>query len=83
MDTQPPDRFVILRFWDNGRSFPASVGDRLFEVFNRSVPRQTDFGRPGLSNVRRVVGRHGGRIRVESEEGRGVTFFVTLPRAGD
>jgi signal transduction histidine kinase len=83
LDAQVPDGFVILRLWDNGRGFPASVGDRLFEVFDRSVPRQTEFGRLGLSNVRRVIGRHGGRIRVESEEGRGVTFYVTLPRAGD
>ncbi|MFB9991034.1 ATP-binding protein [Deinococcus oregonensis] len=83
IDAQVPDGFVVLRLWDNGRGFPAAIGERLFEVFDRSVPRQSEFGRLGLSNVRRVVGRHGGRIRVESVEGQGVTFFVTLPRAGD
>jgi two-component system phosphate regulon sensor histidine kinase PhoR len=36
----------------------------------------------GLSIARHIVEAHGGRIRLESEEGVGSTFFVELPVAG-
>ncbi|MFB9993473.1 ATP-binding protein [Deinococcus oregonensis] len=81
IDAQVLDEQVILRLRDNGPGFPAEVEERLFEVLDHSVQRRTAFGRLGLSNVRRVIGRHGGRIRMETGEGKGVTFFLTLARA--
>lgn len=51
---------------DNGVGVPATAQDHLFEVLDRSVARRTAFGRLGLSNVRRVVNRHGGWIRAST-----------------
>ncbi len=35
----------------------------------------------GLTNVRRIIDRHGGKIWVESGQGEGTRFFVSLPNS--
>jgi signal transduction histidine kinase len=73
----------MCHFWvrDNGAGLSASAQKRLFQVFQRFHPELAPGEGMGLSIVKRVVERHGGKIWVESQEAVGTTFHITLPNA--
>jgi len=67
---------------DDGPGIPPEAIDRVFERFYRvDKARSRDQGGTGLglSIVKHIVQAHGGEVRVESEPGKGATFFLTLP----
>jgi signal transduction histidine kinase len=74
---------VFIEVTDTGIGIPASdvprVFDRFFRAENASSMSERGTGL-GLAIVQRIVEKHGGQIVVESEEGRGSTFRVALPR---
>jgi signal transduction histidine kinase len=71
---------VVLRVSDEGLGIPASDRQRVFEWFARGTNvAGVDGSGVGLASVRRIVEQHGGRVDVESAEGRGTTFTVRLP----
>ncbi|HEY7132564.1 MAG TPA: ATP-binding protein [Candidatus Limnocylindrales bacterium] len=74
---------VNLSVQDHGVGIPKADQDRIFERFYKVDRVRVRGGGTGLglAIARHVVEQHGGRIRVESEEGRGSTFTVTLPVA--
>lgn len=71
---------VILEFKDNGIGVPASELEKIFERFYRS---STASGIPGtgigLNLAKHLIELHEGSIKVESEEGRGAKFVISLP----
>jgi len=69
---------------DTGIGIPAAALPNLFREFFRAgnaIRRKIEGTGLGLSIVEQIVRMHGGRIRAESEENRGSTFTVWLPRA--
>ena len=83
IENQTHKRRIALEVKDTGIGVPLSDMDRIFERFYR-----VDKGRSramggtglGLSIVRHIMDAHGERVYVESEQGKGSTFGLTLPK---
>ncbi len=67
---------------DSGIGIPKDQKGRLFTKFfraNNAVGVQTSGTGLGLYMVKKIIDRHNGKITVDSAEGKGATFIITLP----
>jgi len=79
------DKFVELSVKDEGIGIPKNQQERIFEKFYRAnnamqaVPEGSGLG---LALVKLLVEGWGGSVRFESKEGKGTTFYITVPLSG-
>jgi signal transduction histidine kinase len=66
---------------DDGPGIAPEQHDRIFEIFQAVNPqKRTDSTGIGLAIVKKIVEAEGGTIRLESQLGRGTTFYFTWPK---
>jgi len=73
---------VLFSIKDNGIGIPKDMQEGLFKKFyqvDTSTRRKSEGSGLGLAICRGIVEGHGGRIYVESDTGKGATFYFTLP----
>jgi two-component system phosphate regulon sensor histidine kinase PhoR len=83
IDINATGKHIILKVTDNGVGIPAAYKDKVFEKFFR-VPHGDKHNAKGyglgLSYVSHIITQHQGTIEVQSEEHKGTTFIIQLPK---
>jgi len=70
------DDLVTVEFTDTGGGIPESLVGKIFDPLFTTKPRGVGLG---LAVCKSIMEKHGGDIRVQSKEGEGTTFTVSLP----
>lgn len=81
ISTEVHDKNIVISFHDSGIGIKPEDMGRIFEPFFSTKPEVKGTGL-GLSVSYGIIKRHGGKIEVESEPGKGAVFTVTLPKEG-
>ncbi len=71
-----PGKYVMIEIEDHGTGIPASIIEHIFDPYFTTRPEGSGLG---LTTAYSIVEKHGGRIEIRSEEGRGTTVSFYLP----
>ena len=67
---------AVIRISDTGSGIAEDKLNRIFDVFYSSKPNGTGLGLP---IAKKIIEEHGGAIKVNSEQGKGTSFTISLP----
>jgi PAS domain S-box-containing protein len=84
INIEKKDKEIQFTIKDTGIGIPKSEQSRVFSKFYRgsnALRMETEGSGLGLFITKNIIEAHGGRIWFESEEGKGTTFYFTLPVA--
>jgi len=76
--TKKEGEYVLISVKDNGNGIPEQVRAKIFQPFFTTKPTGQGTGL-GLSLSYDIVKAHGGELRVETKEGEGTEFIISLP----
>jgi signal transduction histidine kinase len=74
------DAFAVMEVIDNGKGIPSDVQQRLFDPFFTTKEGGTGLGLPIAA---RIVEKHGGELRYQTQLNHGTTFSIVLPRVSE
>jgi len=79
LNVEEVDGHAQVSVSDEGIGIPESIQDQVFDMLTKAKRKGTDGEKThglGLSNCKRIMELHGGGIWLESEEGKGTTFYL-------
>ena len=80
IESEKRGEFYVIRVEDNGMGIEPKHKDKIFEFMERLHSNDEIEGTGiGLSSCKRIVENHGGEMGVESDAGKGSTFYFTIP----
>lgn len=74
------DAYAVMEVIDNGKGIPSDVQKRLFDPFFTTKEGGTGLGLPIAA---RIVEKHGGELRYQTQLNRGTVFSIVLPRVSE
>ena len=78
VSTEKQGNMILIKVSDNGNGVPKEVLDKIFQPFFTTKPSGEGTGL-GLSLSYDIVKVHGGELTVETKQGEGTTFTISLP----
>jgi two-component system OmpR family sensor kinase len=78
---RPKDDYVVHQIRDTGMGIPKDKIERVFDEFYQVETGKHGGTGLGLAITKRLVEEHGGKIWVESQLGKGTSFYFTIPRS--